>query len=243
GPMRDLVATPPGGAASAPRSGIDRPHRAATALAIAVGVVAGIPVTGKVSSTQAIRVEHAAPNRYDVALDAATVADRDFELEWAPQPGHSPAGAFRLERHGDLHYGQLVLAPPTGDADALASAHASAQPRFARETTFVIDTSGSMAGASFRQAVSALKSGIARLQPGARFTVVRFSSSHDSLYPAPRPLDDASRREALAWIDALRAEGGTEMRGAIEQALGSPATPGTVAQVVFMTDGAVGYEA
>src|SRR5690606_8787564 len=224
-------------------SAIERAHRAANALAIAVRVDAGIPVTAPVSSTHAIRVEHAAPNRYDVALDAATVADRDFELEWAPQPGHSPAGAFRLERHGDLHYGQLVLAPPTGDADARASAQASAPPRVARETTFVVDTSGSMAGASFRQAVSALEFGIAQLQPGDRFNVVRFSSRHDSLYPAPRPLDDASRREALAWIDALRAEGGTEMRGAIEQALGAPATPGTVAQVVFMTDGAVGYEA
>src|SRR5690606_2946737 len=203
GPMPVLVATAPGGASSDAPSAIDRAHRAANARAIAVRVDAGIPVTAPASSTHAIRVEHAAPNRYDVALDAATVADRDFELEWAPQPGNSPAGAFRLERHGDLHYGQLVLAPPTGDADARASAQAAAPPRVARETTFVIDTSGSMAGASFRQAVSALKFGIARLQPGDRFNVVRFSSRHDSLYAAPRPLDDASRREALAWIDAL----------------------------------------
>jgi Ca-activated chloride channel family protein len=230
-----LVAAAPGGFPTDAPPGIERAHRAANALAVAVRLDAGIPVTAPASSTHAIRVARAAPHRYDVALDAATVADRDFELEWAPQPGRSPAGAFRLEPHGDLHYGQLVLAPPAGDG--------AAQPRVARETTFVIDTSGSMAGASFRQAVSALKFGIARMQPGDRFNVVRFSSGHDSLYPAPRPFDDASRREALAWIDALRAEGGTEMRGAIEQALGAPAAPGMVAQVVFMTDGAVGYEA
>ena len=210
-------------------------HRVANALSVGVHLDAGVPVTTPTSSTHAIRVERAAPNLYRIALDAAAIADRDFELQWSPSPGEHPAGAFRVERHEDLHYGQLILAPP-GSAGADV-------PRIARETTFVIDTSGSMAGTSFAQALRALRYGIAQLRPGDAFNIIRFSSDHDSLYAAPRPFDEASRREALAWIDRLRAEGGTEMRGAIEQALSAPATPGRVGQVVFMTDGAVGYEA
>jgi Ca-activated chloride channel family protein len=219
------------GHADAPAHGT----RPANALAIGVRLDAGVPVTPPASGTHAIRVASLAPHLHEIALDAAAVADRDFELEWSPQPGSAPAGAFRLERHGELHYGQLVLAPPLDAGPARA--------RIARETTFVIDTSGSMAGDSFRQAVRALRHGVAQLQPGDRFNLIRFSSRHDSLYAVPQPFDERRRAEALAWIGALRAEGGTEMRGAIEQALAAPQVPGLVSQVVFMTDGAVGYEA
>jgi len=204
-------------------------------VAITVRLDAGVPVTTPVSSTHAIRVRSAAPYLHEIALAGGAVADRDFELEWAPKPGTAPAAAFRTERLDDAWYGLLVLAPPL-------DAH-GAQARLPRETTFVIDTSGSMAGASFEQALRALRFGLAQLRPGDSFNVIRFANSHSSLYPAPRPFDETSRREALAWIERLRAEGGTEMRGAIEQALGAPAAPGRVAQVVFMTDGAVGYEA
>ena len=238
GPGPVPVLRPPRAGAVAPvvATGGDRDaHRVANALSVGVHLDAGVPVTTPTSSTHAIRVERAAPNLYRIALDAAAIADRDFELQWSPSPGEHPAGAFRVERHEDLHYGQLILAPP-GSAGADV-------PRIARETTFVIDTSGSMAGTSFAQALRALRYGIAQLRPGDAFNIIRFSSDHDSLYAAPRPFDEASRREALAWIDRLRAEGGTEMRGAIEQALSAPATPGRVGQVVFMTDGAVGYEA
>ena len=204
-------------------------------LSIRVRIDAGVPVAPPTSTTHAIRVSREAEHLYQVELAQGMIADRDFELSWAPLPGQHPAGAFRLEQHGELHYGQLVLAPPTGSQPGT--------PRIPRETTFVIDTSGSMAGASFEQAVRALRFGIAQLQPGDRFNLIRFSNCHESLYPAPQPFDAVRRREALAWIGRLRAEGGTEMRGAIEQALGAAATPDLVSQVVFMTDGAVGYEA
>ncbi len=204
-------------------------------LSIRVRIDAGVPVTPPTSTTHAIRVAREAEHLYQVELAQGTIPDRDFELGWAPLPGQHPAGAFRLEQHGELHYGQLVLAPPAG-----SQAGVSHVPR---ETTFVIDTSGSMAGASFEQAVRALRFGIAQLQPGDLFNLIRFNNRHESLYPAPQPFDAARRREALAWISRLRAEGGTEMRDAIEQALDAPTTPGLVSQVVFMTDGAVGYEA
>lgn len=214
--------------------GTEAPDRR-DALSIKVRIDAGVPVTPPTSTTHDIRVTSEAGHLYRIELAQGAIPDRDFELAWAPLPGEHPAGAFRLEQHGKLHYGQLVLAPPAGSQPGT--------PRIPRETTFVIDTSGSMAGASFGQAVSALRFGIAQLKPGDRFNLIRFNDRHESLYPAPQAFDAASRREALAWISQLRAEGGTEMRGAIEQALAAATTPGLVSQVIFMTDGAVGYEA
>src|SRR3546814_3866271 len=55
---------------------------------------------------------------------------------------------------------------------------------------------------------------------------------------------DLARNVAAAWhyVSALQAEGGTEMRPALERALAGAPADGVLQQVVFLTDGAVGNE-
>ena len=68
------------------------------------------------------------------------------QLAFAPQSGSQPQAAVYSERLGDTDYALLMVMPP----DAAASDRAAqAMPR---ETVFVIDTSGSMQGASMQQA-------------------------------------------------------------------------------------------
>ena len=85
--------------------------------------------------------------------------------------------------------------------------------------TFVVDTSGSMGGESIEQARSALSFGLQRLQAGDWFNIIQFNSGHSSLFPTPRQATEANLRQARRYVTALRADGGTEMRGAIAQAL------------------------
>lgn len=204
-------------------------------LRLEVALDAGVPITAPVSSTHAIDVRSSGTDRYQVRLADRAVADRDFELDWQPRPGTAPAAGLRVEQHGEHFYGLLMLSPPIEGS-------LSRKP-MPRETTFIIDTSGSMAGSSFEQAIRALKFGIAQLQPGDRFNIIQFNSRHSSLFAAPEPFDERRQRAALAWISRLKAQGGTEMRGAIEQALAAPTPAGLIGQIIFMTDGAVDYEA
>ena len=166
--------------------------------------------------------------------EAHEVADRDFDLEWSPSAAVLPAATMRHERHGDSDYGMLVINPPGVSFDSGA--------RLPRETSFVVDTSGSMGGESIEQARSALAFGLQRLQPGDWFNIIQFNSRHSSLFPAPRPVTEATLRQARRHVQSLRADGGTEMRGAIRQALSAPLAQGLLGQVVFITDGAVDYE-
>jgi Ca-activated chloride channel family protein len=166
--------------------------------------------------------------------DAHEVADRDFVLEWSPAVAKKPMATLRHERHGEHHYGMLVINPPS---PAVESAE-----RLTRELTFVVDTSGSMAGESLEQARSALSFGLERLQADDWFNIIQFNSSHSSLFPEPRPATEANLRQARRHVRTMRADGGTEMRGAIAQALAPPLPAGLLGQVVFITDGAVDYE-
>jgi Ca-activated chloride channel family protein len=159
--------------------------------------------------------------------------DRDFVVAWRPQLGASPVLAALTETPGDTTYALAMILPP-------ADAHQRrSQPR---ELVYVIDTSGSMGGQSIDQAKAALKNALGRLSSADRFNVLQFNSTTSSLFAAPVPLTAASYAEALAYVERLSADGGTEMKPAIRAALTQLSAPGYLRQVIFLTDAGVGNE-
>ena len=111
-----------------------------------------------------------------------------------------------------------------------------------RETIFIVDTSGSMHGVSMSQAKRALHLALQALKPGDLFNVIEFDSYTRALYPYSRPADSTNVATALNFVQGLQADGGTEMRPALKLALNSPEHETHLRQVVFITDGSVGYE-
>jgi Ca-activated chloride channel family protein len=211
----------------------DEPRR--NPVAIRVDLDPGFPLQSLTSRSHPIVTESRGDGRYRVRLrDAQVPADRDFELVWTPRPGKMPHAAVYSEQKGSSTYVLLTLFPPVGPEVAVA--------RLPREVIYVIDTSGSMEGLSIQQARRALALAIQRLRPGDRFNVIRFGNDTEALFDASRPCDDSTRQAALAWVNALRASGGTEMAGALEAALLGSDDPKSVRQVVFLTDGSVGNE-
>lgn len=159
-------------------------------------------------------------------------ADRDFELSWKPQIAPDTQAAAFTERSGDEAFVLLMLTPPQMSTRQLGP----------REVIFIIDTSGSMEGPSIEQARAALRLGVARLQPTDRFNVIRFSDDATRLFRAPQPVTAANAAAAGRFIDALQANGGTEMRPALQLAFATEPGVGALRQIVFITDGSVGNE-
>jgi Ca-activated chloride channel family protein len=173
--------------------------------------------------------------QYRIELEPGHVpADRDFELVWEPMPGHAPTAALFTEEKGQETFALLMVMPP---------GRANGAVRVPRETIFVIDTSGSMAGASIEQAKAALDLALARLTPVDSFNVIQFNSWTASVFPSTQPATPANLAQARHYVAGLRAQGGTEMRGALDRALDGLEHPGRLRQVIFLTDGAVGNEA
>lgn len=200
---------------------------------IEVDLVPGFPLQTVQSLNHAVTTESiGAGNR--IRLRSPTVpADRDFELVWTPVVAPDTHAAAFAERFGDETYVLVTLMPPQMTAERV----------YRREVLFIIDTSGSMSGPSIRQAREALRLGLQRLQPTDTFNIIRFSSDASSLFPISQPAVGVNRQSAAEFIDSLEAQGGTEMRAALNLAFDMPRTPDALRQIVFVTDGSVGNEA
>ncbi len=201
-------------------------------ITINVMLDAGVPLAAVDSPYHRVRVKEIDAQRREIELEGESAATRDFELVWTPVASKQVQAAFFTEQKDGKTYGLLMVMPP-----AAAAVHA-----LPREVIYVIDTSGSMEGASIVQAREALQMAVERLHPGDRFNVIEFNSTAKALFASAQPASRQNMNTAVRWVQQLRARGGTEMALALKLALNGNENPERVRQVIFLTDGAVGNE-
>ena len=194
----------------------------------------GVPLALVASRYHVVDIANQA-GRYTVELAGGDVPmDHDIELTWKPVPDRAPrALLFNEELDGQVHTLLMMLPPDEYTAPT--------QP-IPRELIFVIDTSGSMHGRSIEQARRALGLALSGLRPEDRFNVIQFNSTTSWLYPDSVAATSANIDVARRYVNGLTANGGTEMRPALERALLSARFESHLRQVIIVTDGSVGNE-
>lgn len=203
---------------------------ARSAVDLQVQLQPGFELAELKSHYHAVRREQT-DNGLRIRLESGATADRDFLLSWAPADSVAQA-AFFSETVDDQGYGLFMLMPPPPDSTHL--------PQTRRELVFVLDVSGSMAGQPIRAAKAALLRALDGLHGRDRFNVVIFNHGSASLFRQAQPATPQTLARARGWIDALSADGGTELLGGLRRALSTRgADTETLRQIVFITDGAI----
>jgi len=200
---------------------------------LTVDLMSGFPISGLTSLYHQMDSTVLSEDHHSLTFTGKVLADRDFVLEWQPKKTGQAAAALLGEELGDNRYLLLMLMPPEQQQSA---AHVP------REAIFILDVSGSMAGPSIVQAKAALREALQRLQPADRFNVISFNDSARAFFTSPVAAGSENVLEAIDQLDMLQANGGTEMRAALELALDGADGSGRIRQVIFLTDGAVGNE-
>ncbi len=172
----------------------------------------------------------------DIALNDIPM-DRDIALSWPMQNLDAANGEAFTSEHNNKRYMQVLISPPTD---------ASQMPLLSRELVLVMDKSGSMAGESIRAAREAIHTALDGLKPTDSFNIIAFDDRTISLFPSSRTADANAILAARQFANRLNADGGTEMSKALQLALTETNTENSevtrLRQLVFLTDGSVGYE-
>lgn len=203
---------------------------------IAMVLNTGLPVINVVSHYHKIKKQKN-HNRVELSLvDKNTMLDKDFVISWQIAQGQSPKAAFFQSTDENYHYGLLMIMPPSSNQGQIIN----------KEVTYILDTSGSMAGVAIEQAKQALVTALDLLNQDDAFNIIAFNSTSISLFPRSNLASQENKMTAKHWINQQQAGGGTNMYPAIAQALAinkqQEGEQYTYRQVIFITDGSVSNE-
>lgn len=164
-------------------------------------------------------------DRLDISVDVSTGGDIELFL-----PLHQGLVSTSVVTHaaaGEDGFFMLLLSPPPVPETTVVP----------RDLTLVVDVSGSMSGGKLDQAKAGLLQALGTMTPRDRFRLIAFSSAVRRFRDEPVAASSVNVAAARAFVQALEADGGTNIEGALDAALEAPSAEGRLGIVVFMTDG------
>lgn len=209
-------------------------HSVSHPLSVNITLDAGYPMTTINSPSHAILSQQGADkSRATIRFaNGSAPMDKDFILNWDIAPQDSPLTLTFTEQTENGYFTSLMMIPPEQPS------HNSQ----ARETIFIIDTSGSMSGVAMRQAQAGALDALNYLRPNDSFNIVEFDNSYSMLFQRSQIANAQNIAAAKQFIHQLKADGGTEMAAPLEKVLREPALSEHLKQIVFLTDGSVNNE-
>lgn len=161
--------------------------------------------------------------------------------------GKMEPGAFRLsfltEKNGVTASLMAYPDPTIGGGYFLLLAGVPADARrekelgIKREVTIVLDRSGSMEGEKFKQAQAAALQIVSGLEDGESFNIIDYSDSVSTFAPNPVVKTAQSAADARKYLKGLKANGGTNIKDALVEALKQNPMERSLPLVLFLTDG------
>ena len=197
-------------------------------VSVQVHITSRQPLQGIYSPSHDVRVQRDGQFKATVQYsDKDTTPNKDFVLYYQVSAQELGANVLSYREGNEDGFFLLLLAPQ--DEDVVRQ-----QEIVAKDVYFVLDTSGSMRGDKLAQAQKAAKYVLDNLNPDDRFNIIAFSSGTNAYASRARSVREVT--PARAFIDTLRATGGTNIDRALQETLAQ--TRNDRPQVIiFLTDG------
>jgi Ca-activated chloride channel family protein len=198
-------------------------------LSVKVEVKTEQPLASIYSPSHKVEIKRDGANRAIIGYESKDEKpDTDFQLVYSSEARDVGLSLMSHKPDGDDGY-FLLLAAPTVAKEARPAP---------KDIVFVVDTSGSMAGAKLDQAKKALQFCVENLNAEDRFEIVRFSTEAEPLFGKLVDADAGQRKRASDFIAALKPIGGTAIADALQTALKTRSEKSDRPFVViFLTDG------
>ena len=182
------------------------------------------------SPSHPIEVKRNGANRATIGYETTDLKpDSDFQLFYTMEDSDIGINLMTFKAAGEEGY-FLLLASPGAETK-----RGRVMPK---DVAFVLDTSGSMAGAKLEQAKKALQFCVENLNDSDHFEILRFSTEVEPLFDALVDASKENRSRAQVFIKELKPIGGTAIDDALHKAIAlRPEKGERPFVIIFLTDG------
>ena len=203
-------------------------------IGVTVSIDAGVPIKEVKSTSHKIRVARESDNQVQVQLaDGDRIPNKDLVLRYAVSGKDTQATVLSQADDRGSHFAAYLLPALDYKANEIT----------AKDVVFLMDTSGSQQGAPLAQSKVLMKRFIEGLNPNDTFTIIDFANTTTQLSRKPLANTAANRAKAIAYVDALEANGGTELMNGINAVVNYPQSRyNRLRSVVLLTDGYIGND-
>jgi Ca-activated chloride channel homolog len=198
-------------------------------LSLKVEVKTEQPLASIYSPSHKVEIRRDGPNRAVIGYESKDdKPDTDFQLVYSSEKRDIGLSLITHKSSGEDGYFLLLAAPTVAKETKPAP----------KDVVFVVDTSGSMAGAKLQQAKKALQFCVENLNTNDRFEIVRFSTEAESLFGKLSEADSEHRKRASNFVADLKPIGGTAIADALQTAFKARTEKSERPFVIiFLTDG------
>jgi Ca-activated chloride channel family protein len=198
-------------------------------VSIVMNISSAVPLAGIHCPTHPVHIGRSTAQRARVSyVSRNSLPDTDFKVFITPASGRFGFSLLTYRPAGQDGTFFFSASPNSAGADSEVAE---------KDITFVVDTSGSMAGCSLEQAQNAILYCLGRLNRGDRFNVIRFATEAESLFPSLTAAAGANLRRAEQFVHQWQAGGGTNCEEALQSALAEAGAADRPRLVVLITDG------
>lgn len=198
-------------------------------IAASVEIISPVDLKNVFSPTHKISVKRDGERRARLSLEGSgEEARKDFQLYYSLSEKEFGLAMLTHREPAKDGFFLLMISPKVNIDE---------KDRIAKDVVFVFDTSGSMSGEKIEKAKAALKFGVNSLGERDRFNIIAFSGEEHLLKGNLIEASADARRNALSFIDKLRAEGGTNINDALVAAFRQFQSSDRASMIVFVTDG------
>ncbi|MGC9525956.1 MAG: VIT domain-containing protein [Limnospira sp.] len=202
-------------------------------IEIAVEIEAGVPIRDLRSPSHDIVTENRGDAVRVTLAEGDRVPNKDLILRYRISGENTQATVLSQADSRGGHFAVYLI-------PALDYPERAIVPK---DVVFLMDTSGSQQGEPLVKSKELMRRFVRGLHADDTFTIIDFSDTATRLSASPLNNTEANRKRAIAYIDTLEANGGTQLLNGIQAVTDfPPPPPGRLRSIVLVTDGYIGNE-
>ena len=198
---------------------------------VTLEIDAGVPISGVESPSHAIAIQNTNSTTRVVLANRDIIPNRDLILRYQIAGAETQATVLTQSNQQGGHFATYLIPAVDYQSEQIVP----------KDVIFLIDTSGSQAGAAIEQSKELMRQFISGLNENDTFNIIDFANSTSKLADKPLANTRENRAQALAYVSKLDASGGTELMNGINTVLNFPlAENGRLRSILLLSDGLIG---